>query len=186
MEQQGSLLQLKKRHKYYGQVQLGMALLNAVLMHCAKANFCFERVHADFLGPMRGYTILIITDTYSKWAFIMKRIDASTTIEKFREYFSRFGLLKTVVTDNGAQFTSGEFSLFLCRNSINHVTSPSHHPSTNGFAENAVISFKMGIMKAFRNETNDGCSFETVMNRYLFHYHNSIHSHWRQSDKLIV
>lgn len=65
--------------------------------------------------------------------------DTSATISKFRECFSRFGLSKVVVTDNGSQFASEEFSTFLYKNGIQHfLSSPLYHPQTNGIAENAV------------------------------------------------
>lgn len=142
-----------------------------------KANFPYERVHADFLGPISGKMILIIIDCYTKWpeAFIVKNLESNTTVEKFRECFSRFGLPKVVVTDNAATFCSKEFSEFLSKNGIQHETSPPFHPATNGFAENAVKSFKNAMYKSLNDVRNRNVSFVTLMNRYLFHYRNSIH-----------
>lgn len=138
----------------------------------------YERIHADFLGPINGKMVLLIVDSYTKWpeAFIMKSMDTKSTVDKFRECFSRFGLSEVVVTDNAMQFCSSEFSDFLTKNGIKHETSPPFHPATNGFAENAVRSFKSGMMKALRDKSNVQVSFETLMYRYLFHYRNSIHS----------
>ncbi|XP_060804322.1 uncharacterized protein K02A2.6 [Amyelois transitella] len=102
----------------------------------------YERVHADFLGPIDNKMILLIIDSYSKWpeAFIVKSLDSKQTVERFRECFSRFGLPKVVVTDNAATFISKEFSEFLSKNGIVHETSPPFHPATNGFAENAKLN----------------------------------------------
>lgn len=135
----------------------------------------FEKIHADFLGPLDGKMILIIVDKFSKWpeAFIMKQTDAKSLIEKFREYFARFGLPKIVETDNGRQFESHEFINFLQINGIKFLTSPPFHPATNGLAENSVKSFKNALMKLMKE--NEYCSFETLMNKYLFHYRNSVH-----------
>ncbi|XP_060803684.1 uncharacterized protein K02A2.6-like [Amyelois transitella] len=137
----------------------------------------YERVHADFLGPIDNKMILLIIDSYSKWpeAFIVKSLDSKQTVERFRECFSRFGLPKVVVTDNAATFISKEFSEFLSKNGIVHETSPPFHPATNGFAENAVKTFKSALLKALKDKSNHNTSFETLMNRYLFHYRNSIH-----------
>ncbi|XP_060806961.1 uncharacterized protein K02A2.6-like isoform X2 [Amyelois transitella] len=137
----------------------------------------YERVHADFLGPIDNKMILLIIDSYSKWpeAFIVKSLDSKQTVERFRECFSRFGLPKVVVTDNAATFISKEFSEFLSKNGIVHETSPPFHPATNGFAENAVKTFKFALLKALKDKSNHNTSFETLMNRYLFHYRNSIH-----------
>lgn len=147
------------------------------IIPCKKGSYFFERVHADFLGPFHNKMILIISDTYSKWleAFIMRKTDANSTIEKFRECFARFGFPKVVVTDNGPQFTSGEFSQFLSNCGIQHWSSPPYHPQTNGFAENSVKNFKNGITKLIRDSKNTNCSFETLMNRYLYSCRNSVH-----------
>lgn len=149
----------------------------AQLIPTSSGKYFYERVHADFLGPFNGKMILIIVDSFSKWpeAFILGKTDAETTIEKFRECFSRFGLPRVVVTDNGAQFVSEEFSQFLSNNGIKHLTSPPFHPATNGFAENAVKSFKQGIKKCLMDVINQHVSFQTIVNRYLFHYRNSVH-----------
>ena len=42
---------------------------------------------------------------------------------------------------------SEEFSLFLQKNGIKHITSAPYHPSSNGEAERAVQVFKRGISK---------------------------------------
>lgn len=58
---------------------------------------------------------------------------------------------------------------------VSNIWSPPFHPASNGFAENAVKSFKAGLSKALKDRANDGVSFETLVNRYLFSYRNSVH-----------
>lgn len=142
------------------------------------AKFVYDRIHADFAGPIQGKMLLIITDVFSKWSevFIMNNnTEAKTTIEKFRECFARFGLPNKLVTDNGSQLMSSEFLQFCSLNNIHYVTSPPFHPATNGAAENCVKSIKNGIKKALNDPVNKGVSLETIINRYLFNYRNSIH-----------
>ena len=69
----------------------------AVLCPLPTSNEPWERIHADFLGPFLGHQFLIIVDAYSKWVEIykMQNITTSSTIEKFYDAFSRFGLPKT-------------------------------------------------------------------------------------------
>lgn len=97
----------------------------AKLQNWETTKYVFERVHADFLGPIQGKMLLVITDIYSKWpeVFIMNTTGAKETIEKFRECFARFGLPTKLVTDNDSQLVSEEFLRFCNINNIKQVTS---------------------------------------------------------------
>lgn len=106
----------------------------------------------------------------------MKSISSGETIEKLRDCIARFGLPDTIVSDNGRQFTSGEFATFCKKNSIKHMTTAPYTPQLNGAAENAVKSFKNGMFKALSDPAKDGISNETLMNRYLFYYRSSVHA----------
>ncbi|XP_045461860.1 uncharacterized protein K02A2.6-like [Harmonia axyridis] len=143
-----------------------------------RTNKPLQRVHADFLGPFMGKTVLVIIDSYSKWpeAYVMNKSgDAKETIEKFRTFMSTFGLIELLVTDNGSQCTSYEFTQFLAKNGIKFLTSPVGHPSSNGQAENLVKSFKNSLIKNTRDSSNKGVSFQTLLSRFLFSYRNSNH-----------
>ena len=71
------------------------------------------------------------------------------TIEHLCSMFSRFGLpqLQVMVTDNGTCFTSYEFKEFARLNHIRHLTTAPYHPSSNGLAESAVQTLKLGMKK---------------------------------------
>ncbi|KAK2577914.1 hypothetical protein KPH14_011859 [Odynerus spinipes] len=86
------------------------------------ATFPYERIHIDFAGPFKGYNFLIVVDAYSKWpeVHIMNNISAKSTIEKYLEIFSRFGLPVQIISDNGRTFISEEFQQFLKENGIKH------------------------------------------------------------------
>lgn len=143
-----------------------------------KPSAAFERVHIDFLGPMAGKMFLIVLDSYSKWveAYAMKTITTKDTIECLRDCIARFGLPSIIVSDNGRQFASAEFSVFCAKNNIKHLTSAPYLPKSNGAAEKAVKSFKAGITKALSDKKNEGESTQTIINRYLFYYRSSVHS----------
>nr|XP_022908875.1 uncharacterized protein K02A2.6-like [Onthophagus taurus] len=142
-----------------------------------EAKEVFDRVHIDFMGPFKGKMFLIITDSYSKWPeiYLMNKIDSENTIEKLRDCLSRFGLLNKIISDNGTQFLSEEFQKFCRHNDIKHITSAPYHPATNGAAENAVKSFKIGLKKALYDERNRNVSLLTIITRYLFAYRNTPH-----------
>lgn len=149
----------------------------AILTPWKREEKVYDRVHADFLGPLKGKMFLVIIDSFSKWPeiYIMSTTDSKATIDKFRDCFARYGLPKVLVTDNGSQFVSEEMSEFLSMNGIQHKTSAPFHPATNGQAENCVKSFKIGIQKLLRDRQNNCLSLETLVSRYLFSYRNSVH-----------
>ncbi|KMQ87799.1 hypothetical protein RF55_12828 [Lasius niger] len=132
----------------------------------------FERIHLDFAGLFKGHMFLVSIDSYTKWSevFIMKNTDALSTIEALREIFARFGLPSQIVTDNGEQFTSKEFSAFCVKNRIKHSTSSAFHPSTNGAAENFVKTLKTALAKAMKDPKNRSTSLRSLLNRFLFAY----------------
>ena len=57
--------------------------------------------------------------------------------------FTRFGLPDVLITDNGTQFASAEFAVFLKQKCITHVTSSPHYPQSNGKSENAVKTVEL-------------------------------------------
>lgn len=159
----------------------------ATLVKFPEAKFPFDRVHIDFAGPFKGKVYLIIVDAFSKWTEIyeMHNTSAESTIDKLRDCFARFGLPCTIISDNGKQFVSEEFINFCRNNSINHNRSAPYHPATNGLAENAVGSFKKGIMKTLA-ENRRPVATTTLISRYLATYRNAPHSSTGESPSKIM
>ena len=59
--------------------------------------------------------------------------------------FAAYGLPDQVVLDNGPQFISSEFAIFLKQNGVKYIRSAPYHPSTNGLAERFVQSLKQNL-----------------------------------------
>jgi hypothetical protein len=85
----------------------------------------WERVHVDFAGPFMDSMFLVLVCAHSKWpeGVQMKTTTSTKTIEALRMIFCRTGIPKQIVSDNGPQFTSGEFENFTKQNGIKHTTS---------------------------------------------------------------
>ena len=109
----------------------------------------WSRLHLDLAGPYMGHMFLVIVDAHSKWldAHIMSSITSAKTIETLRSVFATHGLPRVIVTDNGSSITSDEFTTFVRKNGIKHVTSAPYRPSTNGQAERAVQTLKRGLKR---------------------------------------
>ena len=94
------------------------------------------------------------------------------TIELLRDLFARYGLPELVVSDNGSQFTSEEFSVFMQMNGVKHVRSAPYHPSTNGLAERIVQSLKHSL----KASQSSGLSLSQRVSNFLFMYRSTVHS----------
>ena len=126
----------------------------------------WARLHLDFAGPLFGKMFLVAIDAHSKWIEVFPTASSTSAvvIEHLRTAFAQFGLPETVVTDNGSCFVSEEFSTFMLRNGIKHLTSAPYHPSTNGLAERAVQIVKKGLKKCTEG------TLECRLARVLFAY----------------
>ncbi|XP_054283201.1 uncharacterized protein K02A2.6-like [Macrosteles quadrilineatus] len=104
----------------------------------------WERLHLDYAGPFDGWYWLVGVDAFSKWPEIsmVRSITAASTVNKLREWFSRYGVPRMIVTDNGTQFTSELFEKFCKDNAIKHACSTPYHPKTNGQVERFIKTFK--------------------------------------------
>ncbi|UYV74966.1 hypothetical protein LAZ67_12001917, partial [Cordylochernes scorpioides] len=109
----------------------------------------WDRVHIDHLGPFEQNLYLIVVDACTKWIEAIPVPNTSTreTIEQLRCLLARFGIPRTLVSDNGTGFTSEEFRQFMTRNGIRHLRTAPFHPSFNGLAERAVQTIKTGLKK---------------------------------------
>ena len=56
--------------------------------------------------------------------------------------FARHGMLVTLMSDNGPQFSSKEFKDFATTYCFQHITSSPHFPQSNGLAERTVRTVK--------------------------------------------
>ncbi|XP_059061184.1 uncharacterized protein K02A2.6-like [Achroia grisella] len=135
----------------------------------------FDRIHLDYLGPLHNKTFLCLVDAHSKWieCLDMSNMTSQCLIFNLKKVFSRFGLPKTIVTDNATTFTSAEFAKFCKVNGIIHILTPVYSPQSNGLAENAVRTCKKFIKNALKDGTIK--NINSRLDDYLFHYRNTPH-----------
>ena len=95
---------------------------------------------------------------------------ALTTIQRLRQLFAQFGIPESIVSDNGTQFTAGEFQEFCRLNGIRHIRVAPYQPSSNGLAERAVQVFKQGFRKSSMGTPSNRIA------RFLFQYRITPHT----------
>jgi hypothetical protein len=91
----------------------------------------------------------VVVDSFSKWPEVIQmRIATSpSTINALNHLFAQFGVPECIVSDNGTQFSSKEFSNFCETVGARHIHTPVYHPQSNGQAERFVDTFKRALQK---------------------------------------
>ena len=84
----------------------------------------WQDLAVDLLGPLpSGHSILVVVDYYRRY-YEYTLMTSTTTLKVFdglEEIFSRHGLPITIKSNNGPQFTSGEFQEYCVQNEIMHL-----------------------------------------------------------------
>lgn len=134
----------------------------------------WERIHVDFAGPFLGQMFFVAIDAHSKWpeVIMMTSTTSEKTIAALRSMFARHGLPEQLVSDNGPQFTSSEFSQFLKDNHIKHILSAPYHPASNGLAERFVQTLK----RALKAGEKEGKNLHHRLAEFLFEYRSTPHA----------
>ena len=134
----------------------------------------WQRVQIKFAGPFEGRMFLVAVDAYSKWpeVMIMERTTTTQTIDHLRNLFARWGIPQQVVSDNGPQFVSEEFTRFIKANNIKHTKSSPYHLATNGLAEHFIQTFKQALKTSRKGKR----SLEHRMADFLIRYRNVVHA----------
>ena len=88
---------------------------------------------------------------YLRWAFLQKYCfsysDASTEINHTKAIFSRNGIPREVVSDNGTQHTSYEYKKFSQEWHFKHTNSSRKCLKWNGFVERNIQTIKTALQK---------------------------------------
>lgn len=131
----------------------------------------WQQVHVDYADLFQNIYLLILVDSYSKWLEVIptKSMTSATTIKILRNIFARFGLLYTLVSDNGTCFKSEEFEKFLATNEIQHKVTAPYHPAMNGQAKRYVQTTKRALT-SMELESGD---LHLNLNKFLIRYKKS-------------
>ena len=102
------------------------------------------------LFELNGRAYMVAVDHYSDFYETdhLPTIQSSAVIQASKQHFGRHGIPHTLITDNGAQFTSDLFRTFSRTYGFNHVTTSPSWSQSNGRAEAAVKSAKHILLTA--------------------------------------
>ncbi|XP_026332256.1 uncharacterized protein LOC113239454 [Hyposmocoma kahamanoa] len=134
------------------------------------------RIHIDYMSVGQN-VYLVVVDAFSKWLECIPMNHGTSTsalIVKLKYLFSRFGLPKTIVSDNDIKICAKEFHTFCNNNGIKNVTSPIYHPASNGQAENSVKTCKKMLKCILNNRVTQKAINEELWG-FLFEYRNTVH-----------
>lgn len=151
----------------------------------------FERWHVDVIENISltstkgSKCILVAQDAFSKWpvALPVKRCTAGAIISWLKtEIFNRFGKPEQIMTDHGSVFDSKEFSEFLKREGVEHLTSAVYHHETNGLVER----FNRTLEEMIRTNGAQSADWDDEVNKCLMVYRNTVHKVTRRSPYEVV
>ena len=119
----------------------------------------FARVAIDLIGPLPKSTkgnrfALVAVDMATKYpdAVPLKNIDTASVAEALLDIFSRVGLPRELLHDQGSQFMSSVMKRFNCLLQIKGINTTPYHPSCNGTCENFNKTLKSMIKKICEDE----------------------------------
>ncbi|UYV72398.1 hypothetical protein LAZ67_9002947, partial [Cordylochernes scorpioides] len=118
-------------------------LPSGLLQPIPPANFPFERIGIDFVGPLpstknRKNWIIVLSDYYIRYAETRAVSEATVKeVSKFlvEDIFLRHGAPQYLISDRGSQFTSNLMKEVMKTCKIKHCFTTSYHPQTNGLTE---------------------------------------------------
>jgi len=112
----------------------------------------WSRVAPD-LFQLYGISYIVIVDSYSGYIELERLRDTTATcvIKSIKENIARYGIMETLMTDNGPQFSCEEFRQFARTYKFEHTTSSPEYQQSNGLAERAVQSMKQMMKKCLRD-----------------------------------
>ena len=134
----------------------------------------FERIAMDIVGPLPRSAcgnrfVLVVCDYATRYpeAIPMKYVDAASVAEELVRIFSRVGVPKEVLTDQGTNFTSQLLSELYRMLHVKPIRTTPYHPQTDGLVERFNQTLKLMLRKVTVKEGKD---WDRLLPYILFAY----------------
>ena len=145
----------------------------------------WERLHMDWGYVKDQGNILVIVDAASGWIEVFPAGNRTSQTVKvyFSQIFARFGIPRTLVSDNGTEFVSSDLKQWCESLGIKKMESPVYHPRANGIAERAGQTMKRAI-QAWSPNLN--VSFGAFLQRALMRHRNTSKTRGKTPVELLL
>ena len=145
----------------------------------------WERLHMDWAYSQEVGNILILVDAGSGWieAFVCGTRPTESVIKCLSSTFARFGIPKTLVSDNAKEFVTEHLVGWLRAQGCTKIESPVYHPRANGIAERAVQT----VTRAMKTwNPNLRCSFHAFLQRVLMTHRNKFTARSKTPSEILL
>ena len=131
------------------------------------------------------YLILDILDAGSSWieAFPVGNRTSKTVKVHLSQIFARFGIPRTLVSDNSPEFVSSDLKQWCESLGIKKMESPIYHPRANVIAEQGVQTVKRAIQTW---SPNLNVSFGAFLQRVLMTHQNTSKTRGKTPVELLL
>ena len=129
----------------------------------------------DLLGPLpNGQSIIVVIDYHSRFfeAGLLRSTKTDKVVEFLDTIFCRFGYPQALRTDNGPQFISGEFQMYLKVHGIQWVSTTPLWPQANGLVER----INRSILKVLKVACLEKKEMQVEFRKFLVAYRSTPHS----------
>ena len=135
----------------------------------------WQHLAIDLLGPLpSGESVLVIVDYFSRYyeVEVMRSTTSEKVIECLEKIFTTHGLPLSLRNDNGPQFRSEVFELYLDDNGIEHRKTTPLWPQANGEVERQNKS----LLKRMKIAQAEGKEWKKEIRKYLVAYRSTPHT----------
>ena len=143
----------------------------------------------DIIGPLQNVPAdkryaLTVMDYYSRfpYVFFTAEITSARIIQFLRTLFTQEGMPVAIVSDNGPQLTSAEFTEFLHRNDIDHELVPVYWARANGLIERWHRTLKQQL----EISVSMGSNCWTYVQNFLAAYRCTPHPETRSTPSFLL
>ena len=122
----------------------------------------FTRIAMDMVGPLPvtrhgNRYILVVCDYATRYpeAFPMRKFTAPAVASRLVELFSRHGIPKEILTDQGTNFTSALLGELYKMLGVKPIKTTPYHPQTDGLVERFNQTLKQMLRKVINENGSD-------------------------------